>query len=339
MRHEINIHWLVGPTTACDGVIILSLPVIQRVDYPFRPEIGKGWYEQVTVEENINVFKSVCRFRLGMANCLVPIGEVRADLHEPTFAVQILRRGITHHRESTPRAELIFRPGADFFRHADRLDFIPFLDSSSDNVMSGFSIAVTALARLMGEEIASRLLDTLHLSTAPAASVVAMPLHVTAPLRASMSPTLTGNLQKLFAQSKVLEYLCALSTHLDLGAVPAKPHSSKRDALMQLRDELVRLDGKIPSLDELAARYGMSARTLNNDFKQLFGKSIHSFLTNHRLDQAHAALQESGIAMKVLANRLGYSHVNHFITAFKRKFGYPPGSLRRRSGKRNPVYE
>jgi len=34
--------------------------------------------------------------------------------------------------------------------------------------------------------------------------------------------------------------------------------------------------------------------------------------------------------MKVLAARLGYSHVNHFIAAFKKKFGYPPGSLRKK---------
>jgi AraC-like DNA-binding protein len=33
--------------------------------------------------------------------------------------------------------------------------------------------------------------------------------------------------------------------------------------------------------------------------------------------------------MKVIAERLGYSHVNHFITALKRKFGYPPGSVRK----------
>jgi AraC-like DNA-binding protein len=34
--------------------------------------------------------------------------------------------------------------------------------------------------------------------------------------------------------------------------------------------------------------------------------------------------------MKALANQLGYSHVNHFITAFKRQFGYSPGTIRRR---------
>jgi len=33
--------------------------------------------------------------------------------------------------------------------------------------------------------------------------------------------------------------------------------------------------------------------------------------------------------MKTLAHKIGYSHVNHFITAFKKKFGVTPGSLRK----------
>jgi AraC-like DNA-binding protein len=36
------------------------------------------------------------------------------------------------------------------------------------------------------------------------------------------------------------------------------------------------------------------------------------------------------VSFRSAATRLGYSHVNHFISAFKRKFGYSPGSLRRK---------
>lgn len=42
-------------------------------------------------------------------------------------------------------------------------------------------------------------------------------------------------------------------------------------------------------------------------------------------------LVETGLPMKVLASRLGYSHVNNFINAFKNRFGYSPGSLRRKA--------
>ena len=49
----------------------------------------------------------------------------------------------------------------------------------------------------------------------------------------------------------------------------------------------------------------------------------------HRLEAAHAAIQSSDVPLKKLAERLGYAHFNHFNAAFKKKFGYPSGSLRK----------
>jgi hypothetical protein len=60
-----------------------------------------------------------------------------------------------------------------------------------------------------------------------------------------------------------------------------------------------------------------------------YGASVYNFVTDHRLNQVHASIIASTTPLKTLAARLGYSHVNHFIVAFKRKFGYPPGSLRK----------
>ena len=89
-------------------------------------------------------------------------------------------------------------------------------------------------------------------------------------------------------------------------------------------------DGKLPTLDELAKQHSRSAKLLNEEFSQEFGKSIFGFMADHRLKQSHAALQNSTVSIKQLAARLGYSHVNNFTIAFIRKFGYPPGSLRRK---------
>ena len=60
-----------------------------------------------------------------------------------------------------------------------------------------------------------------------------------------------------------------------------------------------------------------------------YGESICAFVSNVRLMEAHAALVEGDLPIKVLSRRLGCSHVNHFTRAFTRKIGYPPGSLRR----------
>jgi AraC-like DNA-binding protein len=52
-------------------------------------------------------------------------------------------------------------------------------------------------------------------------------------------------------------------------------------------------------------------------------------VSEQRLDQAYDALMTTDVPIKLIAVNLGYSHVNHFSNAFRKKFGYPPGSLRR----------
>lgn len=118
---------------------------------------------------------------------------------------------------------------------------------------------------------------------------------MSAPLQGALSGPYTGIARKLHAEARVLDYLARLSTR-----------------------------------GELAQQFGLSARRLNDAFAAEYGQSIFNFVTGHRLDEAHASLLAGHTPLKVLAARLGYSHVNHFIAAFKRRFGYPPGSLRRK---------
>ena len=68
---------------------------------------------------------------------------------------------------------------------------------------------------------------------------------------------------------------------------------------------------------------------MNQAFFEKYGQSIYNFLSNQRLEQAHYGLLKTDIPMKTIAHKIGYSHVNHFITAFKNKFGVTPGSLRK----------
>jgi len=57
--------------------------------------------------------------------------------------------------------------------------------------------------------------------------------------------------------------------------------------------------------------------------------TIHRFMIKQRLHEAHDIILETSMPLKSLSFNLGYSHVNHFITAFKREFAYSPGSLRK----------
>jgi AraC-like DNA-binding protein len=140
---------------------------------------------------------------------------------------------------------------------------------------------------------------------------------------------MTGTLKRLHAQSKVLEYLCNLSTYVCAQPVSGARTERSREIVRDLHDFLIRQEGKLPTLDELAVRYGLSARWLNDEFAREYGMPIYSFITDHRLAEAHTALLDGNLPIKKISQRLGYSHVNHFTNGFKKKFGYTPGSLRR----------
>ena len=92
---------------------------------------------------------------------------------------------------------------------------------------------------------------------------------------------------------------------------------------------LVNTRGKLPTMEELAAQYGCSVRTLNAEFCAEYGQTVVNFITEYRFKLAHDTISQTTIPLKLLAQQLGYSHVNHFIHAFRRKFGCAPGSLRR----------
>lgn len=184
------------------------------------------------------------------------------------------------------------------------------------------------LQSLLGDSVEAMLMARLGLNKTVKAVTRKTPPHLNTPLKDAMSDRYAGPARRLFAQAKALEYLGGLIGFLqaDDGKASQRRHTKK---VRELREYLLALEGRIPTLSQLAADFGLSAKQLNIEFKAEFGQSIFNYITSNRLEQAHAALLESSIPMKVLAERLGYSHVNHFITAFKRKFGYSPGSVRK----------
>ena len=94
-------------------------------------------------------------------------------------------------------------------------------------------------------------------------------------------------------------------------------------------EQLVNTKGKLPTMEELATQYGCSIRNLNTEFSAEYGQTVMEYITEHRFKLAHDTISQTTIPLKKLAEQLGYSHVNHFINAFGKRFGYAPGSLRK----------
>jgi AraC-like DNA-binding protein len=96
----------------------------------------------------------------------------------------------------------------------------------------------------------------------------------------------------------------------------------------RVREALPRKDGGFHSLEQVAERLGVSARTLKRKLK-VEGKAFSDLLDEIALEQARVLLRQPGLSIEQVAERLGYSDVSNFGRAFRRWTGVTPAAFRR----------
>ncbi|WP_082813873.1 AraC family transcriptional regulator [Bradyrhizobium sp. DOA1] len=84
------------------------------------------------------------------------------------------------------------------------------------------------------------------------------------------------------------------------------------------------------SLDALASDAGLSRFHFCRAFKESTGLSPHSWLRQHRLEQAMKMLRDSDDTVVSIAAALGYSSQTAFAAAFRKLTGETPSDWRRR---------
>lgn len=136
-----------------------------------------------------------------------------------------------------------------------------------------------------------------------------------------------GELKRLYLQAKVMELLVI---YLDLIADQPNqtPGSGLKpetiDRLHQAKEILAQQLAHPPSLSELAQQVGMSDRTLQRGFREVFDTTVFGYLHSLRMEQAEHLLRNRPMRVSEVAHAVGYSHLGHFTEAFKRRFGITP---------------
>lgn len=328
--NQIHVTWPTEPQAHKASLVQSDQRGVMRTEIPYPAELGYGWVDQLTISSDLMVHQTVIRFSAQRKEPILPVAEFKLDFSGAALSVHTLHTGTVLSREFQPQVQLVMRPGQDLFRHCERGRFIPILDTSTDIVMTTLVCSDRALIDLIGEDAAQQLLQDLGVAESPQVRMLPIPLHVSEPLRECLSSGSSGLLQTLYAQSKILEYLWKLATFTRNAKTGARPGARGAGTIRALHDYLLNLEGEMPTLKELGQKFGESPQNLNRGFLREYGQSIFSMVTSHRLSQAHKALQEGNLPIKTIATRTGYSHVNHFTHAFKVRYGYTPGSLRRK---------
>jgi len=139
-------------------------------------------------------------------------------------------------------------------------------------------------------------------------------------------------LKKMFLLSKSIELLVLQAEAYDR-AKDGGPKFLKteydKERIIYAREYLIKHLDMPPSLSDLARAAGINEYKLKKGFKETFGNTVFGYLAETRLDLAKTDLLEKTKSVSEIAFELGYSSVQHFSNAFKKKFGVSPGKLGR----------
>ena len=147
-------------------------------------------------------------------------------------------------------------------------------------------------------------------------------------------PLAAAHLESLIIDGLLLAQSHNYSDALATRAAPRRPRAV-REAL-----ELIHEQPDRPwSTATLAARVGVSARTLQEGFASTIGVPPMTHLRAIRLDRIHAELstaEPGSVNVGTVAARWGFVHGGRFAAAYRRRFGCTPIETARRLSRRGP---
>ncbi|BDD07192.1 helix-turn-helix domain-containing protein [Aureibacter tunicatorum] len=81
------------------------------------------------------------------------------------------------------------------------------------------------------------------------------------------------------------------------------------------------------TIDELCRESGLSSTRLRELFKEVYGQSIHQYYQHFRMMEAKRLLLSGEYAVSEVGYLVGYTHLGHFSSAFKKAFNMLPKQL------------
>ncbi|MGN6602452.1 MAG: helix-turn-helix transcriptional regulator [Ginsengibacter sp.] len=138
--------------------------------------------------------------------------------------------------------------------------------------------------------------------------------------------------QRFYFDLKVREYLLVMLEHIYHRSQSRYRFTPYEIAcIIEARKLLLQDLRKKPlSLRMLAKAVAINEFKLKAGFKQLFGVSVFDCLHEARMQKARELLLSTNEPLKQICVLTGYPRMTNFITAFRKRFGYTPGSLRRK---------
>jgi AraC-like DNA-binding protein len=118
--------------------------------------------------------------------------------------------------------------------------------------------------------------------------------------------------------------LTALVDMLRAAETDAGPERGHGEMLAEVRNYLDRHFAEPVTVASLAALFRTSPNYLNRLFSRREGMGIHAYLLRRRLAAASDLLRQGQLAVKEIADRVGFADPLYFSRLYRRRFGHPP---------------
>lgn len=138
---------------------------------------------------------------------------------------------------------------------------------------------------------------------------------------------------QIFERAKFLEIFSLLlesAFSQPMEACPVVLSPGIESKLQQVRRHIIGHLDEVPNPDKLAVLYDLPRNTLREGYRYIYGKTIHQYHTDHKLESAMQMLHQGELLVKEVAFKIGYQNPSHFISAFKKKFGHTPKQYHKR---------
>lgn len=142
-----------------------------------------------------------------------------------------------------------------------------------------------------------------------------------------------GVASELYHEGKVMEilYLIAVKANEALSPKRANQRRLTEEDFTAVNKAKVIIDGHLsasPKISELTSLTNTSAAKLQNDFQLAFGKTIHGYVLEARMNEALHKIDNSDEPIYSIAKNLGFKNPSRFAELFKKTYGITPMEYR-----------
>ena len=312
MTQPHNINWLIHENFN-ESSVIGSNHKFSKVAFPYDAKLASGFTQHFSSLDGIVLIRDRHHFIKKSCPPTIPVGKFSVKFNVPMFVVHLVHAGSIDVYSHNHRINTLRERGVILYARVIEYEVEQVVHTSEDIICTTLIIPELTMKEYLGDLGCQSFYEKLGLSATNSLNLLPAPLDIIDTLLFSFPHNLETKMQALFIQSKIIKFIADINIYNS--ADLTMPIDSKLTGfkIEDVYSFLETSNGELPTLKDLGKHFGLAPAKLNALFILKYDESIYSYVLNLRLSQAYQALTSSELAMKTIAYKIGYSHVNHFI--------------------------